>query len=549
MPRDVFARVDALESRRLLTALFQPPTYLADDSIDSFIAAKGDFDGDGTPDLAIASGRHSTTVNGHVQSAAFDGGLEIRANDGTGRFTRVAGVLKLDVMPRAIVTADFNGDGKLDVAAVDTRTHFTDESGTVLAPEGQVSIWLGKGDGTLNSPTHYATTDEETHALIVGDFNGDGLPDLAAAGSRLISFNPTTHVAKVESQITVLMNAGGGLFGAALTHIAGDYQASLAAIDYDGDGRTDLAVGEAGQIQFLTSKGDGTFNFPAAMPTGNVSALTSADLNRDGRLDLVWTSGSDPAVVSYAIRRADGTFAPSANLPKSNHGAPGVAVGDFNGDGLADIIGGVDIAGGQGYYVQDAAGKFQVVEDHSYALPGVVGDFNGDGRDDVVSGKVVSLALPGPVFTTRKRTLVINGTRRSDTLTVSVQGSDIVTMLRGVTTRTPLGRVRRIQIATGLGSDNIIIDPSVFLDALISAGAANDTIHSGSGDDTVQGDNGDDVLDGGAGADLLQGGKGNDTLTGGIGGDAIYGNRGVDTFAQGDDLDELLDAGAGEPRV
>jgi len=549
MPRDVFARVDALESRRLLTALFQPPTYLADDSIDSFIAAKGDFDGDGTPDLAIASGRHSTTVNGHVQSAAFDGGLEIRANDGTGRFTRVAGVLKLDVMPRAIVAADFNGDGKLDVAAVDTRTHFTDESGTVLAPEGQVSIWLGKGDGTLNSPTHYATTDEETHALIVGDFNGDGLPDLAVAGSRLISFNPTTHVAKVESQITVLMNAGGGLFGAALTHIAGDYQASLAAIDYDGDGRTDLAVGEAGQIQFLTSKGDGTFNFPAAMPTGNVSALTSADLNRDGRLDLVWTSGSDPAVVSYAIRRADGAFAAAVNLPKSNHGAPGVAVGDFNGDGLADIIGGVDIAGGQGYYVQDAAGKFQVVEDHSYALPGVVGDFNGDGRDDVVSGKVVSLALPGPVFTTRKRTLVINGTRRSDTLIVSVQGNDIVTTLRGVTTRTPLGRVRRIQIATGLGSDNIIIDPSVFLDTLVSAGAANDTVHSGSGNDTVQGDNGDDVLDGGAGADLLQGGKGNDTLAGGAGVDAIYGNRGVDTFAQSDDLDELLDAGAGEPRV
>ena len=224
-------------------------------------------------------------------------------------------------------------------------------------------------------------------------------------------------------------------------------------------------------------------------------------------------------------------------------------MGDFNGDGLADIIGGVDIAGGQGYYVQDAAGKFQVVEDHSYALPGVVGDFNGDGRDDVVSGKVVSLALPGPVFTTRKRTLVINGTRRSDTLIVSVQGNDIVTTLRGVTTRTPLGRVRRIQIATGLGSDNIIIDPSVFLDTLVSAGAANDTVHSGSGNDTVQGDNGDDVLDGGAGADLLQGGKGNDTLAGGAGVDAIYGNRGVDTFAQSDDLDELLDAGAGEPRV
>jgi Ca2+-binding RTX toxin-like protein len=203
----------------------------------------------------------------------------------------------------------------------------------------------------------------------------------------------------------------------------------------------------------------------------------------------------------------------------------------------------------RGLFLQQADGTFRETASYGIAQPVLTGDFNNDGRDDAVSFQGINLAMPPAVFTTPRRTLVIDGTRRADVVSVAVSGSRIMITLNGETLSARLSRVRRIQITTGLGRDTVTIDPSVFSPALISSGGESDTVVGGSGNDTIQGDNGSDILTGGAGVDLIQGGKGLDTLDGGAGSDAVYGGREVDTFAAGDALSELLDRTSDEPIV
>jgi hypothetical protein len=179
-------------------------------------AAVGDFNADGKLDAIVASG-------GTPSDPAS--GLDVALGNGDGTFTQ-GSVILLGSYLSAIVTGDFNGDGKLDLAV-------TDSGGNA------VIILLGNGDGTFGSPTTIPIGNYPT-AIIAADFNNDGKLDLATANNG-------------DGTVTLLLGNGDGTFtqasGSPYTVGLGPYQ--LAAADFNGYGKLDLAVVYSGAVSIL----------------------------------------------------------------------------------------------------------------------------------------------------------------------------------------------------------------------------------------------------------------------------------------------------------
>ncbi len=137
-----------------------------------------------------------------------------------------------------------------------------------------LSILLGNGDGTFQAATNYPTgTNPE--ALTLGDFNGDGIPDLAVANSG-------------SNTVTILTGSVNGTFTVAGSYSAGAGPDSIVANDFNGDGIPDLAVSDVGAgVSLLIGVGDGTFQSPLSYTAGaSPVSLVSADFNGDGLSDL-----------------------------------------------------------------------------------------------------------------------------------------------------------------------------------------------------------------------------------------------------------------------
>ena len=180
----------------------------------------GDLNGDGVPDVVIANSPSSKgTVS--VLLGKGDGTLGAAQTYPAGSFTS------------AVVLADFDGDGKLDAAVVNTG----DTSSTT--DTGNVSVYIGNGDGSLKPPVHYSAGSLRPFSLVTGDFNGDGRPDLAVSTSQ------TNPQSPMSSNVAILLNNGDGTFKSVSTLPSGPgpyQQLSMAAGDFNGDGKVDLAV-------------------------------------------------------------------------------------------------------------------------------------------------------------------------------------------------------------------------------------------------------------------------------------------------------------------
>src|SRR5205807_548270 len=114
-------------------------------------------------------------------------------------------------------------------------------------------------------------------SVALGDFNGDGKPDLATANNG-------------SANVSVLLGDGSGTFGASTGFPAGDHPDGIAAGDFNGDGKLDLATANAasGDVSVLLGNGSGGFGAPASFGVGSFpTAVAVGDFNRDGRLDLV----------------------------------------------------------------------------------------------------------------------------------------------------------------------------------------------------------------------------------------------------------------------
>jgi FG-GAP-like repeat len=218
----------------------------------------GEMTGDATPDLAVAY------VGANV--------LSVVPGHGDGSFgDRIAqaGFVRDD--PQSIAAADFNGDGRLDLA-------------TANFDFMSVSTLQGNGDGTFATAAE-ATTGSFASALAAGDLNGDGSPDLVVANR---AFKRETFEYGRDS-VTVLLGDGAGHFVIRSETPAGSGPAAVALADFDGDQHVDAAVanGNANTVSLFFGKGDGTFGRRVDVETGaGPSAVAVGDFDGDGAVDL-----------------------------------------------------------------------------------------------------------------------------------------------------------------------------------------------------------------------------------------------------------------------
>jgi type II secretory pathway component GspD/PulD (secretin) len=213
--------------------------------------------------------------------------------------------------PTSIAVADFNGDGKLDLAV-------TNEG------DNTVSILLGNGDGTFQSPTSVATR-VAPDAIVTADFNADGKADLAVANVS-------------DNTISILLGNGDGTFTAGTTITGIKSPVAMVTGDFRNIGRADLAVLDQadGLVSVLLGNGDGTFANPIDTTVGMTpSALVTGDFNGDGKLDVAVTnSGSN--TVSVLLGNGDGTFFQRIDFG-TGVGPSAIASADYNGDGRLDL--------------------------------------------------------------------------------------------------------------------------------------------------------------------------------------------------------------------
>lgn len=226
-----------------------------------------------------------------------------------------------------IETVDVNGDGHLDLVQALWRMPIT--TGDVGA-----SVYLNRGDGTFASALTYAA-DIQAQSVAAADFNGDGRPDLALINGI--------------SDLDILINQGEGRFAPFVNRAAPSSAVVMAAADLDGDGRMDLAVTTQNQtLDILLGLGIGGFAAPVTYPAGHiVDSIVISDLDGDGHADIAVTSTTYPpgpglptslaeGTVDTYLNRGDGTLAPRVSYP-AGKGTVAMAVADFNGDGAPDL--------------------------------------------------------------------------------------------------------------------------------------------------------------------------------------------------------------------
>jgi len=295
---DLAARpiIEQLEQRLLLSQLAFAAPQTYDIGSAVYSVASADFNGDGKADLAVANFESGT--------------VGVLLNVCTRTFAAKVNYAAGDA-PRSVISADFNGDGKADLAVANFAS-------------GTVSVLLNKWNSTFAAKVNYAVGDAP-YSVTSADFDGDGKADLAVANSE-------------SSTVSVLLNKGNGTFADKVDYAAGDAPYSVTSADFDGDGKADLAVADfaSGTVSVLLNNGNGTFADKVDYPVGDAPySVTAADFDGDGKADLA-VANSESGTVSALLNNGNGTFADKVDYAVGD--VPySVTSADFDGDGKADL--------------------------------------------------------------------------------------------------------------------------------------------------------------------------------------------------------------------
>jgi len=324
-------------------------------------AVSADFNGDGKADLAVATGNNS---------------VSILLGTGTGTFPTHT-EYPVPANPIAIAVGDFNGDGKLDIATADEF-------------QSEVTILLGNGDGTFQSHQEYATGSKPI-AIAVGDLNGDGKLDIVTVDQN-------------DNKVGVLLGNGDGTFKAHVDYATGNGPMGVAIGDFNADGKLDLVVANNGDgtVAILLGNGDGTFGGPTPFPTAELpNSVVIGDFNADGNLDVA--IGTSNKALSVLLGNGNGTLQNHKDYGIGGN-AVVVAAADVNGDGKLDLL----TANYNDNTISSLLGNGDGTFKGQTAYPTnagpsslAVGDFNNNGKLDVAvaasTGNVVSVLLDNTI--------------------------------------------------------------------------------------------------------------------------------------------------------
>jgi len=375
----------------------------------------GDFNKDGKLDLAAANNRTSGTVS--ILLGNGNGGFSAPTNFSGGR------------NPTFLASGDFNGDGNADLA-------IANESNA----QGEVSILLGNGAGGFGAQTSIRIINGSqnlTAALAIGDVNGDGKADLVLASA---TFN----------SVFILLGSGMGTFTFFKSFSSGGFSpANVAMRDLNADGKLDLVVANSaaapnqsfGNVATLLGDGAGDFGTAVTFAVGaSPTSIAIADFNGDNKLDL---AVANTGVSSFSVLIGDGAGNFNATTSYDAHGTfpQSVLQGDFNSDGKIDLAVLNPVPGTAVIFLGDGVGGFSPVANFEsgrlanlgMGLVGAVGDFNGDGRADLAAandsaGRVsVLLNTCGSATATK---IQLSGRSGSEENSLSANGSAMITVTR-----------------------------------------------------------------------------------------------------------------------
>jgi hypothetical protein len=328
------ATFNATATAATSTSTVQTLTVTGHNPTSTTLVATGNPSGYGLTATVVGVAGHPPLLSGTVSFQDTTDGNYVLGTGTLGAptyaqsFTQPNPAILTGNQPAVVGVGDFNGDGKPDLAVMD-------------AADNAIAILLGNGDGTFSNGGEVfgagvtpcsSNNQQSACSIAVGDFNHDGKPDLVVTSD-------------FDNTVYVFMGVGDGTFtpasGSPIT--VGNFPVAVRIGDFNRDGLLDLVVanGNDDTLSILLGNGDGTFT-PAPGSPINVGAfpffLAVADFNGDGIADVAVTNNMDSSV-SVMLSNGDGTFynAPGSPVYSGNYAPCPIVAADFNGDGIVDL--------------------------------------------------------------------------------------------------------------------------------------------------------------------------------------------------------------------